>query len=202
MFTSFADGALAMEVPHGWDLKWIRGVGWCPSRMHNDMFEKALEWGADMICVIGSDQVHPSGMFDHLLELQKGGHEVISALVPTRESFDGHEAYQRMAWKREGGLPVLIDPDAADVQQINFIGSGVLMFPAELLGKMSKPWLTETITPDNYQREGDCDVRFVWRLQSEAKAKVWVDTTIDVKHSTVVDIDQPFCEKFNAAPSS
>lgn len=197
MFTSFVEASLNIKPPLGWETRWIRGSGWCPSRAHNDFMEKALEWGADMICILGSDQIHEPDILSRLLARHDEGCEVIGALVPARVSFDGHVVGDRLAWTREGNEPVLIDPEAAALQKISFIGSGVLMFPAGLLEKIKKPWLSDVLVGDNGQRQPNADCFFTWRLQSEAGAQMWVDTTIKVKHCQVFEIDETFPDRFS-----
>ncbi len=196
MFTAFTERSLNMELPSGFDCRWIRGVGWCAAKAHNDMFQKALDWSADLICVVGPDQVHPVGLLPKLMQRIDQGCDVISALVPTREQFEGDGAFERKAWR--GQPPERIDPADGILQKIDFIGSGVLMFPAALLEKVKRPWLYETQTDDDFSRRGDCDTNFVWRLHQEGGAQVWVDTTIPVLHATVFEISPTFVSDINA----
>lgn len=185
MFTAFTESSLNIQHPEGWEIRWFRGSGWCQARAHNDFMEKALEWGADMICILGSDQVHPTDILVRLLARHEEGCTIITALVPIREDFEGHKAGARLAWLRKGTDNELIDPEAGDIQQVHFIGTGVLMFPAKLLERVRKPWLAYEIVGDEYRRIANADSKFFWRLQTEGGVSAWVDTTIKVKHAHV-----------------
>ena len=90
----------------------------------------------------------------------------------------------------------LIDPADGDMQQVNFMGSGVIMFHRDHLLALKKPWFYERVTHEDQQRVASMDTTFCWRLQMEAHAKVWVDTTIQVKHLHVFEIDESYQQRF------
>ncbi len=214
MFTDYVDATLNMKHPKDYEVKFFRGSGWCPARRHINLCEKALEWGADLICIIGADQIHPTDMLEKLVGRFEEGYEVISALVPCRGyvHWQPMKPFQPMAWrfksskvsimKKYEGMKItpemvhVIDPKDGDMQEVNFIGSGVLMFHRDHLLALKKPWFKETINPEDQQRIANMDCIFVWRLQDEAHAKVWVDTTIKVKHAHVFKIDDTFQDRF------
>ena len=83
-----------------------------------------------------------------------------------------------------------------DLQKIDFIGSGVLMFPVDDLLAIPKPWFHETFHPENMSRRASMDTRFVWELKVQAGANVWVDTTINVGHINPFVIDRTFQDRF------
>lgn len=192
------------------EVRFFRGAGWCPARRHIHICQQAVEWGADLICIVGADQIHPPDMLNRLIGRWNEGYEVISALVPARCYIDWQpmEPFQPMAWRikphlspmTEGELPKndveVIDPDAGDVQRVHFIGSGVLMFHRDHLLALEEPWFSETFDPKTYRRLASMDTNFVRRLQSEAGAQVWVDTTILVKHLHPMPIDRSFSGRF------
>lgn len=192
------------------ETRFFVGQGWCPARRHADLCEQALAWGADLICVMGADQVHPEDMLTRLVARWDEGYEVISALVPARGyvAFQDMQPFQRMAWRLKPGASSdaprlsatpqieVIDPDAAPVQEINFIGSGVLMFHRDHLLALRQPWFSENYNPVTMQRLASMDTTFVWRLQTEAGAHVYVDTTIDVRHIHAFEIDPSYSERF------
>ena len=82
-----------------------------------------------------------------------------------------------------------IDPSEGELQRVDVIGSGVLMFHRDDILALKPPWFYYKVDPVTMQRVADMDTRFVWRLRSEAGARVWVDTTIDVKHLHTFEID-------------
>lgn len=220
VWTGFADHLPNLQRPEGVDVRFFRGAGWCPARRHISICEQALEWGADLILIIGADQIHPEDMLPRLVQRWKEtGGQVIAALVPARAyvGWQDMRPFQPMAWRfkrTSGGLADIkpreyrgmaldpdlievIDPDAGELQDVNFIGSGVLMFHRDHLLALSAPWFKETIERESYQRLANMDCTFVYRLQTEAHARVLVDTTIKVKHLHAFEIDDSFQYRFD-----
>lgn len=226
VYTRFADSVINLRRPQrarpvlgqlGYreplESRFFRGSGWCPARRHTALCEDALAWGADLICILGADQLYPEDLLERLVARWDEGYEVISALVPARGyiGWQEMEPFQRMAWRiKAGGLAEadallrgeaqntveVIRPEDGDVQRINFIGSGVLMFHRDHLLALKRPWFEENINPETYERLASMDTGFVWRLQTEAGAKVWVDTTIPVQHLHTFAIDDSFGPRF------
>lgn len=222
MFTGTVDSLLDLERPDNMEVKFFRGVGWAPARRHNSACEKALNWGADLILILGADQIYEPDLLKRLVARFQEGHEVVAAMVPCRGwvNFQPMRPFQKMAWRfkynselghnnmtryrnmaLDGDLVHMIDPKDGDVQHINFIGSGVLMFHRDHLLMLSRPWFKETIEADGptsgFQRIANQDCVFVWRLQREAHARCYVDTTIQVKHLHIFEIDETFSERFS-----
>jgi hypothetical protein len=218
-WTGWAEHLPNLQRPAGYDVRFFRGKGWCPARRHIDLCEQALAWGADLICVIGADQIHPEDLLPRLVQRFEEGCEVVAALVPARGyvGWQDMKPFQPMAWRfkssnghdprqvssrayrgmgLDGDMIDVIDPEAGDLQQVHFIGSGVLMFHRDHLLALKKPWFMETIDRESYQRLANMDCTFVWRLQVEAQAKVWVDTTIKVRHLHAFEIDETYQERF------
>lgn len=201
IFTCFVEAALNMKAPPDCEVKWFRGEGWASSRRHIDILEKSLSWGADMICFVGPDQIHPKDLLPKLMGRINEGYEVISAMVPMRGHVkdQGSKPFQAMAWRlsEENKKYIPICPEDGDVQPIDVIGSGVLMFPADLIRKMKKPWLLDDIDKESWKRKGPCDSLFVRRLKTECGAQVYVDTTIEIKHANVFEIDKTYSDRFS-----
>jgi len=223
MWTGYVDAMLNLRRPDRLrtvlgglepaEVRFFRGPGWCPARRHTSLCEQALDWGADLICIVGADQVHPEDMLVRLAERWNQGYEIVAALVPARGyvGWQPMEPFQRMAWRlTSGGASEadallrgegqngveLVNPEDGDIQPINFIGSGVLMFHRDHLLALQRPWFAEQIHHETYERLASMDTRFVWRLQAEAGARVWVDTTIAVKHLHAMAIDETFAGRF------
>ncbi len=195
VFTSFVDGVLNIESPADTQVRWFRGKGWCSSRRHIHICEQAIDWGADLICILGPDQSFPDDLLTRLVDHIDDGCDAISALVPFRGKPEGCGPFQRLAWRKQGDEFVAIDPEVASLQAIDVIGSGCLMFQADHLEKIPKPWFTEQIDGVTFKRTANQDSRFVWGLR-ESGVKVFVDTTIQIKHSHVFEIDNNYAERF------
>jgi hypothetical protein len=199
----------------GWGLKFFMGRGIDPAARHVDMIQQGLDWGADLICIIGADQVHPDDMLDRLLDRwEETGGGVISALVPFRGyvSWQGMRPFQPMGWRIRNPEPNLrefrgyskdpdmfeaIDPDAGDLQRVDVIGSGVLLFHRDDIMALKTPWFYYKVDPVTMARVADMDTRMVWRLREEVQCQVWVDTTIKVKHLHDFEIDESFQHRFD-----
>jgi len=211
IWTFFAENAMNLQRPS--NSRWFRGRGWCPARRHIDICEQAIEWGASHILIVGSDQVHPEDMIPRLIKrVEVDGCEVISALVPSRGNVPKMhmKPFQPMAWRfksntefrqyrgyeLDSDMVEVIEPSDGDLQQIDFIGSGVIMFPVDDLLMLKKPWFGEKFAISNMKREASMDTRFVWELKVIAGAHVWVDTTIKVGHINPFIIDETFQDRF------
>jgi hypothetical protein len=216
MFTAFVDSMLNLTRPPDCEVRFFRGGGWCPARRHIHLCEQAVDWKADLVLIVGSDQVHPEDMLCRLIDRYREGYDVVAALVPARGYIGWQDMlpFQPMAWrfkrdangnsnvtkyrgqKEDGHMIEVIDPQAAAMQEVDFIGSGVLMFPVDVLQSLKRPWFFETIDPANMQRLANMDCNFVWRLKTEGNCRVWLDATIQVQHSHVFHVDESFQHRF------
>lgn len=195
-----------------WDVRFFMGRGVDPAARHMDMCLQALDWGADLICIVGADQIHPPDMLDRLVGRWLAYDGVWSALVPFRGyvSWQHMRPFQPMGWrlvcdgvKEIGSLQdhpeqwEPVNPDDGDIQRVDVIGSGVLLFHRDHLLALQRPWWYYKVDPMTMQRVADMDTKMVWRLRSEAGAAVWVDTTIKVKHLHTFEIDDTFQHRFD-----
>lgn len=217
IFSDFAAHLPNLERPEGVDVKFFQGKGWCPARRHIDLCEQAVNWGADLICIIGADQVHPPDMLVKLYKRFEEGYDMVGAMVPARGYVEwvDMKAFQPMAYrfkttdevgsdkfrryegyKKSRDMLHVIKREDGDIVPCHFMGTGVLMFHVDYLLSLKKPWFFETINKTNQEREACMDMKFVWRLQSEAGANLYVDTTILVKHLHVFKIDDSFQYRF------
>ena len=217
VFTAFVDSTLNLIKPDGYEVRFFRGLGWSPGRRHTHICEQALEWEADLICIIGADQVHPEDMLVRLIKRLEEGYEIVACLVPARAylNWQPMKPFQPMAWrfktndelgdteyrqyrnmKLDGDLVHVIKREDGEMVRANFCGSGVLLFHRDHLLALKKPWFYETVEAETQIRTANMDCTFVWRLQEEGGADVWIDTTIPIKHLHVFEIDDTFQERF------
>lgn len=219
MHTDCVDSLLALRQPSGYRTTFVRGRGWCPAARHNDLCEKALKAGAELICILGADQVYEPDLLERLVSRWEEGYEVVSALIPTRGYIGTQKMkpFEPMAWRirpnKDGDTAIHpfngegVNSDRIEVvgrnspggpmQRINFIGSGVLMFHADHLLSLKRPWFFETFDAKTYRRQSIMDTMFSWRLQTQAHAKLWCDTSITVKHLHTFSIDDTFQDRFD-----
>jgi hypothetical protein len=207
VWTRSVESMLQLRHPAGVEVSFFRGTGWGPAKRHLDACQKAMTWGADFLLILGADQVYEPDLLERLWQRVMEGYEVVSALVPSRGYFrDDMQPFQKMAWRlksrgtqaiawsRDAVVP--IDPRDGDMQRIDFIGSGCLLFRREHLDTLAQPWFFETIDHQTQVRTACMDTKFVWRLKQEADSDVWVDTTIPIRHLHAFEIDETFSERF------
>jgi len=199
----------------GWEVDAHFGRGIDPASRHIDCCIQALEGGADLICIVGADQIHPVDMLGRLVDrYYETGGGVITALVPFRGyvAWQDMRPFQPMAWRLRNGsggvrefrgqhldadmMDIIQQDEPPELERVDIIGSGVLMFDRECLEAMKPPWFYDYRDPVTMQRVADTDTRFVWRLRSEVQAQVWVDKTIRVRHIHPFEIDESFQHRF------
>ena len=214
------DRALNVRAPAGVDVRWIRGIGWSPARRHTDAVEKALDWGAELILIFGADQVPEEDLLERLYARVLEGYLPVCALVPARGYFEnnvGSKPFSRLAWRwtstklDENGKPIVrpyrnqtLDPDMMELvkpdgkmQVVHMIGSGCIMFHRDHILALKKPWFSETFDKETYRRAATMDTYFSWRLNAEASAQIWCDTSIRIGHLSDILIDESFQDRFD-----
>lgn len=217
---------LGIMIPWGLDMIWRRtwetyeelekppnhklffGTGRTPARRHEIGCEACIDWGASHILILGGDQTYPDKdmiprMFSHMkadsIEEFIGRKQVINCLVPIRghKPGQGTRPFQPigMTLDKESGEEIQITKDMGDLIPASTIGTGVMLFEADILFDMPKPWFDDHFLPGTNSVQKMQDVAFVHRL-NEMGAKVWVDTTIEVKHLVVLEADESFQRRF------
>lgn len=194
MWTDGSISLLQLRHPKDVDVRFVLGKGWSSARRHVACCEQALLHKADLLCFLDIDQVYKPDLLERLIERHRDGYQCVAAMVPFRGYVEENdmEPFQPMAWDGDR----LIDPEDGDMQRITHIGSGVFMFPVDLLQKMKPPWLFERVEPLSQRREASMDSTFCERLRMEAGAEVWVDTTIEVDHIHPFKMDRSFMSRF------
>lgn len=208
VWTRSVESMLGLRHPAGVEVGFFRGTGWGPAKRHINACEKALAWGADHILILGADQVYEPDLLERLVARVREGYEVVAALVPTRGylGWEKMKPFQKMAWRlKSNGLAAIqwdrneleaVDPQDGEMQRIDFIGSGCILFHKDHLAALQRPWFFEDIDHETQNRIACMDTRFCYRLHAEAYAQVWVDTTIQIKHIHPFEIDESFSDRF------
>lgn len=198
VFIQAFESMIAIEAPDDCEVRWFRGVGWCQARRRNHAAEQALEWGADIIACLDIDQVYEPDILKRLLARHDGGCHMVAAMVPMRGYVQQAMStpFQRLAWKIEGGQFTPIDPADGDLQRCEFPTSAAILFNADDLKRLSKPWYFFTYKPEDWRQVRGEDASFALRMLSELGVEGWVDTTIKVKHLHAFGIDETFPDRF------
>ncbi len=203
VFLKFARSALNLAHPAETEVQWFFGEGWCPARRHTDACERALAWGADLLCILGADQEYPGDMLPRLLEHWVVKRGIIAAMVPFRGyvSWNPMQPFQPLAWRAaatedENQHLQLLTREGGALQRATIIGTGVVLFHSDLLRQLPRPWFAEAFDPLTMHRTADQDSRFIRRLGEENGVSLWVDTTIKVLHDHVMSIDDTYQQRF------
>lgn len=211
IWTKHHENVLNLQRPE--NSRWFRGQGWCPARRHIHICEQAIAWDASHILILGSDQIYPEDMIPRLIKrVEVDGCEVIAAMVPTRGLVpwvhmrpfqpvayrfkEGMKAVEYKGWDTNNDMVELIEPGENELERIDFIGSGVLMFPVDDLLAIPKPWFGERWVAEDMRRQASMDTGFVWELKAHAGAQIWLDTTIKVGHLNDMVIDDTYQHRF------
>jgi hypothetical protein len=198
VFMQAFESMISIETPETCEVKWFRGVGWCQARRRTHAAEQALEWGADIIACLDLDQTYEPDILKRLLDRHDAGCQMVAAMVPMRGYVKqaNSKPFRRLAWRLEDGAFTEVDPDAGELQECEFPTSAAILFSAEDLKRLRKPWYFFTYKPDTWKQVHGEDASFALRMRSELGVKAWVDTTIIVKHIHPFEIDGTFPERF------
>lgn len=212
--TKFFDRVIGFKYPENCEWKWIRGQGDTAARRHVHCCEQALGWGADAILILGVDQVyHDRDMIPKLVAHYREGRDCVCAMVPMRgvTPSQGTKPFEEIAMRHKadanGNVTLrpgdnilehfeIIKRSDGPLIRCHGIGSGVFLFPAEVLARLAKPWFFEIRDQETQQRITCADTPFTSRLQMECGLQIWLDTTIRVTHLQEFEIDGTFAERF------
>jgi hypothetical protein len=90
-----------------------------------------------------------------------------------------------------------VDLDTTIPIEIDFIGTGVVMFETKDLLRLKRPWLSNEIADgERLTRRASADVAFVHSFVHQLRLSLFVDPTIDVRHLHTFEIDETFSERF------
>lgn len=184
------------------------GTGRTPARRHEIGCEAAIKWGASHILILGGDQVYPEQdmirkMFAWLecdtLDAWINRKKVVNCMVPIR----GHKPNQGtrpfqpigMTVDKETQEQVPITRDMDPIVKAEVIGTGVMLFEADVLNGMPKPWFKDHYHNGTNDVNVMQDVAFVRKL-NDTGSQVWCDTQIIVKHLGVLEIDDSYQWRF------
>lgn len=195
-----------LEKPQ--ECKLIFGTGRTPSRRHELGCEEALFWGASHILIMGGDQTYPDTrmirkMFKHLeandLNEWLSRKRVINCLVPIRGHRPGQATrpFQPIGKMidTESQEMVNITRESGDLVRAEVIGTGVMLFEANILRGLKRPWFNDVDHSGTNEVHIMQDVNFIKKLNNQGH-QVWCDTQIIVKHLGLLEIDDTYQWRF------
>lgn len=186
----------------------IFGTGRTPARRHEIGCEEALRWGASHILILGGDQVYPEPdmirrmwkwMEYSTLEGWMNRKKVINCLVPIRghRPGQGTRPFQPIGMRIDPATNELVRITREDPPIITceIIGTGVMLFEADILNGMKKPWFGDEFVPGTNEVRTMQDVAFIQKLNNQGH-QVWCDTQIPVHHLAVLAVDDTYQWRF------
>jgi len=198
LYISAAESALNIQHPKGFEVRWIRGLGWCQARRRTDAAEKAIAWGADLIAWLDMDQVYESDVLIRLVDRVLGGYRCVSALVPSRGKSPALDRpFQGTGWRLVDGEFTPVVPEDGEIVLAEFPSHACCIFYAEDLQNLQQPWYAYKYDAKNWQEIEGEDSRFFLRMNRELRVETWIDTTIEVSHCHVFKIDKTYSERFS-----
>lgn len=188
--------------------KLIFGTGRTPDRRHEIGCEEALKWNASHILILGGDQVYCDPVMirkmfswmqsSNLIEWMHRK-QVVNCLIPIRghRPGQGTRPFQTigMMLDPDNGEQIHITRESGPIVKAEIIGTGAMLFEADILDEMPKPWFGDEFIPGTNEVRVMQDVSFVKKL-NKMGCQVWVDTQIIVKHLGVLEIDDSFAARF------
>jgi len=214
MFTQTAFNLMNLQVPEGYEVRFIAGEGWCPAMRHNFAVGMAMTWGADRLCFMGADHFVDEDCLVKLIHhIDERGYGMACGWVPSRGVCGPNkEAYPYLAFKIidhskiDPAIPAVLQytednwivlGHGAESQEIDIIGTGIMMFKADIVIAMKNPLFYEFIERSPlFNRLPVQDSQFCYRAVVEQGNKCWLDTTIQALHLDVFAIDESFRDRF------
>jgi len=199
VYTAFVDSILGINQPENCETRWIRSSGWSNARRRIAGCEKALQWGAKYITMLDADQVYPPDILQKFMAHLESGKDMVAAMVPQRgyTAGCGMKPFQRLAWKTENNqtlIPVKVED--GELQQAVLPSCAAIAFKSDLLSRLNKPWFTDTYDKETLERHFAEDLNFVLNSVKQG-VEPWVDTTINIKHLHLFQIDDTFSSRFS-----
>lgn len=185
-----------LETPAGCIKRYFRGRGWCAAQRHNDAIKEASKWSPDMYFFAGGDEVFERDTITKLYPyLEK--YDMVSGMIPSRGVVEG-KPFPGLGFKGDpyGEWEVVKETDPP--QEIQCIGTGVLLCRGDVFDCLPKPYFTEELDHDSqtFARSGPCDTRTIGTLVMRGK-KLFLDTTVLAKHLDAFQIDFTYQDRFS-----
>lgn len=201
VFAIAFDSMVNIQPPEGCEVRWFRGLGWCQARRRIQATEKAIEWGAEILVHMDIDQTYEPDVLVRLLKRIDEGYRIIAAMVPCRGYVKSSKMkpFQRLAWRstKDGTdfEPVDADSDPV-VERCTFPTSACVMFHAEDIQKLRRPWYFYKFNFQDFRATQGEDGAWFYRMREELGIDSYVDKSIRVNHCHVFEIDETFPDRF------
>ena len=157
--------------------------------IRNDLVKQALDSGCTHLLMMDTDQIYPD--VETIEKLMAHDLPVVACKVHRRyPPFDPIMLSKKEVeynTKRKVLLPVDDETiENNDLIEVGATGCGCILYNTEVFFEIDEPWFEEQVGEDGLTT-GE-DIGFCLKL-NERGIKVYVDTTIDVKHLTTLAVD-------------
>lgn len=188
----FFDSFLYMDKPPEWTYHRMRfpmGTTSNIATVRNAIVRAALEDGCTHVLMMDTDQVYPPDTITKLLKHAESGMRIVTAKVHRRYppfdpvmlrgSIDRYEVVPYEEW-RKGGL---VEVDAT--------GAACMLVDIDVYLNMEVPWYGSPLSEKG--KEVGEDIYFCYKAR-QAGYRIWVDTSINVGHLALMEIEKSFFE--------
>lgn len=211
VFTDSWITIMNMTIPEGVKHKYFLGNGWCPAQRHNRAVYQAINWGADYILIVGSDQVYEENMIIRLAAYVPEW-DMVSGLVPGRGTVGPKKGpFQSIGYQLKDPTMSLdelsldiekdhwnIIDETMEPQEIHSTGTGFLLMKTSILTPMPTPFFIEFLIAgeQSYARHCIMDTVFTMKCTLQQGARMLLDTTCQPGHLDIFPIDTTYPERF------
>jgi hypothetical protein len=189
----------AFAFRQGYDTQVFIGNGYIPAEMHDDGIAQALNWGAEAVLIVGTDELHPENIipwFDS---------QPADILVPVIYQRTGHFdscLYRTVEFEENGekvntpaGLTDVPENEKEPLFEVEAAGSGGMFVRKEVFAKLPIPWFRDLFDMKDKRpfsrRVFGHDIVFCIAARS-AGFRIYADLRVRSKHMTIMAVDDAF----------
>ncbi len=194
MHTRWVDAALKMKAPGGYQIEWLRGLGWCPARRFNYLVEKATALDADLIAFLDGDVVVPSEWLEVMAKHIEQGSEVVASPVPMRgRVHEQYEPFELMAWNAVDGK--VENAAGSGFAKVGYVSMSAVMMDMKVF-RDNPSLMARHKHERNYREPGNTTDSLLMEDLKKCGVDVFVDPSMSVRHIHSFEIDETFSERF------
>ncbi|NOR27606.1 MAG: glycosyltransferase [Lutibacter sp.] len=154
--------------------------------VRNELVKQALESECTHIIMMDTDQVYDPETIEKLLGfvLSDEKYKVCGGKVHRR-----YPPFDHLCFRGIPGKYTLVNDkeiESGKVIEVDATGCGCILYDIEVFKKIEQPWFEFGKTDEN--KDIGEDVNFCQKMK-ENGYKIYVDTSLDIKHMTTVEVD-------------
>lgn len=166
--------------------------------VRNNMVKKALECGCTSIWMGDTDQIYPK---DTLVKLISHNLPVICAKVHRRYPPFDPLLYQKTKWKwKYLGTPREAWKNG-ELVEVEATGAACMLIRSEVFEKVKFPWF-KSLPPTKKRNYAVGEDIYFWKGVKKAGYSIFVDTSIEVGHTSIITINKGFYDLYRLATNN